>query len=44
MPVIQIDEKEILVRVGPKQVSPNGQISVGRQLAGKSVTVYVIEA
>ena len=43
MPVIQIDEKEILVTVGPKIVSPNGQISIGRENAGKLVKVYVVE-
>ena len=43
MPVIQIDENEILVTVGPKIVSPNGQISVGRENAGKTIKMYVIE-
>ncbi|MCK5013655.1 MAG: hypothetical protein KAS66_07535 [Candidatus Omnitrophica bacterium] len=43
MPKIQIDEKEILVTVGPKIVSPNGQISVGRENAGKTVKMYVVE-
>ena len=43
MPTIQINEKEILVTVGPKIVSPNGQISIGRENAGKLVKVYVVE-
>lgn len=43
MPVIQIDESEILVTVGPKIVSPNGQISIGNEHAGKNVKLYVFE-
>lgn len=43
MPVIQIDENELLERIGSKVVSPNGQISSGRKHAGKTVTVYVVE-
>lgn len=43
MPKIQIDEKEILVTIGPKTVSPNGQIAIGRKHAGKQVKVYVVE-
>ena len=43
MPHILIDEKEILVTVGPKVVSPNGQISIGRENAGKLVKMYVVE-
>ena len=43
MPVIQIDEREILVTVGPKTVSPNGQIAIGRKHAGKQVKAYVVE-
>ena len=43
MPVIHIDEKEILVTVGPKIVNPNGQIAIGRKYAGRRVKVYVIE-
>ena len=43
MPIIQIDEKEIIVTVGPKIVSPNGQIAIGRKHAGKIVKVYVVE-
>ena len=44
MPIIQIDEKEILVTVGPKSVSPNGQIAIGRKHASKIVKAYVVEA
>ena len=43
MPLIQIDEKEILVTVGPKIVNPNGQIAIGRKYAGRRVKVDVIE-
>ena len=43
MPVIQIDEKEILVTIGPKIVGPNGQIAIGRKHAGKQIKAYVVE-
>ena len=43
MPVIQIDEKELLTVTNPKDVSVNGQISIGRKFAGKVVRAYVIE-
>lgn len=43
MPVIQIDEKELLTVTDPKDVSVNGQISIGRKFAGKAVRAYVVE-
>lgn len=43
MPVIQIDEKEILTTIGPKKVTLNGQVAIGRKHAGKMVKMYVIE-
>ena len=43
MPVIQIDEKELLTVTDPKKVSLNGQIALGRKFAGKVVRAYVIE-
>ncbi len=43
MPIIQIDEKELLTMTDPKKVSPNGQIAIGRKHAGKVVRAYVIE-
>ena len=43
MPVIQIDEKELLTVTDSKDVSVNGQISIGRKFAGKVVRAYVIE-
>jgi len=43
MPIIQIDEKELLTVAGPKKVSPNGQIAIGRKFAGKNVRAYIIE-
>ena len=43
MPVIQIDEKELLTVTDPKDVSVNGQISIGRKFAGKIVRAYVIK-
>jgi len=43
MPVIQINETELLTVTDPKKVSPNGQIAIGRKFAGKIVRAYVIE-
>ena len=43
MPIIQIDEKELLTVTDSKDVSVNGQISIGRKFAGKVVRAYVIE-
>ena len=43
MPLIQIDESELLTVTDPKDVSVNGQISIGRKFAGKIVRAYVIE-
>ena len=43
VPIIQIDEKELLTVTDPKDVSVNGQISIGRKFAGKVVRAYVIE-
>ena len=45
MPVIQIDEKELLHKSSkPKRVGENGYISVGRVNKGKLVHVYIVEA
>lgn len=43
MPIIQIDEKELLTVTDPKDVSVSGQISIGRKFAGKIIRAYVIE-
>jgi len=43
MPIIQIDETELLTVTDSKTVSPNGQIAIGRRFAGKTVRAYVIE-
>ena len=43
MPVIQINETELLTVTDPKEVSHNGQISVGAKFRGKWVRAYVIE-
>ena len=43
VPIIQIDEKELLTVTDTKDVSVNGQISIGRKFAGKVVRAYVIE-
>lgn len=43
VPIIQIDEKELLTVTDQKEVSVNGQISIGRKFAGKVVRAYVIE-
>ena len=43
MPIIQIDESELLTVTNYKTVSPNGQIAIGRKFAGKTVRAYVIE-
>ena len=40
---IVIPQKDIIETVGPKTVSPNGQISVGREHAGKNVIAYVVK-
>ena len=42
MPQIIINENEILVVV-KKTVGTNGQISIGKEHAGKQVTAYVVE-
>lgn len=39
---IVIPQKDIIETVGPKVVSPNGQISIGREHAGKNIIAYVI--
>jgi len=44
MITITIPQDDIIETVGPKIVSPNGQISIGRQHAGKNVIAYVVEA
>lgn len=41
MPQTIINENEILVIV-KKQVGANGQISVGKEHAGKLVTAYIV--
>lgn len=43
MPVIQIDESELLTVTDEKVVSHNGQISIGAKFRGKRVRAYVIE-
>jgi len=43
MPVIQIDEKELLTVTDEKEVSYNGQISIGAKFRGKRVRAYVVE-
>jgi len=40
---VVIPQKDIIETVGPKVVSPNGQISVGAKNAGKNVIAYVVE-
>ena len=40
---IVIPKDEIIKTIERKQVSPNGQISVGAELRGKIITVYVVE-
>jgi len=40
---IVIPQDEIIEIVGPKTVSPNGQISVGAQNKGKNIIAYVVE-
>ena len=40
---IVIPQKDIIETVGPKIASPNGQISIGREHAGKNVIAYVVE-
>lgn len=44
MPVIQMDEKEILYKSrSPQRVSDNGTVSVERKNRGKMVILYVVE-
>lgn len=44
MPIIQIDEKEIIYKSPSSQiVDSNGRISVGRKLAGREIIAYVVE-
>ena len=40
---IIIPQKDIIETVGPKTVSPNGQISIGAKHAGKNIMAYVVE-
>ena len=40
---IVIPKDEIIETIERKIVSPNGQISLGKKHAGKTVTVYVVE-
>jgi len=45
MPVIQIDEKEIMYKSSaPQRVSQNGTVSIERKNAGKMVLIYAVEA
>lgn len=39
---IQIPLSKIMKTVGPKPVDASGRISVGRDLIGKDVVVYVV--
>ena len=43
MITITIPQKDIIETVGPKTVSPNGQISIGAKHRGKNVIAYVVE-
>ena len=41
--IITIPKDEIIKTVERKEVSHNGQISVGAELRGKVITCYVVE-
>ena len=44
MPVIQIDEKELIYKSSaPQKVSANGTVSIERKNRGKMVYVYAVE-
>ena len=40
---ITIPKDEIIETIERKKVSPNGQISIGRKHANKTVTAYIVE-
>lgn len=40
---IIIPKDELIETIEKKKVSPNGQISIGRKHAGKTITAYIVE-